>query len=84
MKCKCGERLITRSGDVVKLRARIVRFDATGGAAHVVCPACKDEIPIPLTLDPSVVPIETKLVIERGFFRSKNGSQRSKVTERLP
>lgn len=66
MRCAhCRHRLLDRKGDVVKLRSPVVIFSSTGTECRAVCPSCKGETEIPLTLDPSAIPVEPKIIIER-------------------
>ncbi len=57
MKCpKCNHRLVTKSGDKVKLRVPILVFSQDGSSCVTSCPGCHEEIQIPVVLDEKAIP----------------------------
>jgi len=66
---KCGHRLLRKSADKrLRLRVPIVVFDEEGQEAKTSCPACKEEIPLPISLEKSAIPDETPLVLSKGLL----------------
>lgn len=69
MRCPaCNASLLTKSEGKLKVRVPILVFSGDGETCVTSCPRCKSEIPIPVTLAKSAVPIDgspPKLVTTR-------------------
>lgn len=61
---KCGHDLLQKSETKLKIRVPILVFDDKGEKCVTSCPRCKEEIPLPVTLNKSALATEPKLFID--------------------
>lgn len=64
LKCgECDRIIMDKTSDGWKLRTRMLLFER--GGAYAICPSCKNEVPVPVSLDnvPSYLP-KPKLLVK--------------------